>query len=85
MIGFLITPIGRAITVAAAFVIAIGIAWAGFGTHYYNKGWRAAMGAVAAQNQKAIKESDDVKKEVQDCYASGGNWDITDAYCLRGK
>lgn len=79
------TAAGRILIAAVAIVAVVGVSWAGFGTHYYNKGWRAALAAIAAQNIRAIKESEDVRKEVIECFANSGDWDIYDARCLRRK
>ena len=85
ILAILSTTAGRILSGFVALALVVGVSWASFGTYYYQKGWRAGMAAVAAQNAKAIKEANDVQKEVADCFASGGDWDIAGAYCLPGK
>lgn len=54
-----------------------------FFTSGYNKGWTAAIHAIAAQDQKAVDESNVAKGTVADCFNGGGTWDIASAGCVR--
>jgi hypothetical protein len=45
-------------------------------THYYNIGYKAALAAVAAQDKKAVIKSQQIHKEVDECFKNGGIWNV---------
>jgi uncharacterized protein HemX len=81
LLFFIETKFGRTIAISAAIVIGIGIGWAVFATHYYNKGWTAALHAVAAQDAKAINEAQHARQTVKECRDSGRTWDVVNGVC----
>lgn len=54
-----------------------------FFTSGYNKGYQVAIHAVAAKDKRATDEADKARGTVQDCFNSGGTWDVASASCLR--
>ena len=54
-----------------------------FYTKGYNTGYAVAIHAVAAQDQRAVKESEVAKGTVSDCFNSGGTWNVEDASCAK--
>lgn len=64
-------------------VASLGIGWFSLKMHYENIGYAKAIHAIALQNEKAVKDSKDAKKEVDACIDSGGDWDISSGSCVR--
>lgn len=52
-----------------------------FGVHYYNKGWNAAIAAIAEDNQEAVNEANRARTKVRDCRNGGGTWDTVGGVC----
>jgi hypothetical protein len=57
--------IGLAILTAACFAIYTSI---------YNRGWHAAIEAVAARDKEAVDAADKARARVRACYDAGGVW-----------
>ena len=81
LLFFIETKFGRTIAIAGLITVGIFTGWLVFKTHYYNMGWTAAIHAVAAQDEKAIKEKDDALETVRDCRSRGGTWDVPNGVC----
>jgi hypothetical protein len=81
MVAFLLTPIGRWLAGLAILGVLAGGADIYLSVHYYNKGWHAAIAAVAKKDQGAINESVKAKSEVDACYSSGRTWSVVDGVC----
>lgn len=47
----------------------------------YNRGYDAALRAIAAQNQRAIKRAQEYRGRVTDCDARGLRWDQSTGEC----
>lgn len=75
------TKLGRTIAITAAIAAGVAIGWAIFATHYYNKGWAAAIHAIAAQDKRAIDAAKHARETVESCRDSGGTWDVTSGAC----
>jgi hypothetical protein len=70
-------PIGRYVLIA----LAVLGGWAWVKVHYENIGRQKVIHAIAAQDQAAVKEAEHAKGTVQNCFASGGTWDISGGVC----
>jgi hypothetical protein len=81
LLFFIETKLGRTIAISAAIVIGIGVGWLTFSNHYFNKGWTAALHAVAAQDAKAISEAQHAREAVKQCRDGGGTWDVSNGVC----
>ena len=82
ILTFLIeSKIGRTIAISGAIIIGALISWAVFAKHYENIGYQKALSAIAAQDQKVKGKTDAAHKSVQDCFDSGGDWDVTSGLC----
>ena len=77
------TKFGRTIAITGAIIIGLGIGWLSFSTHYYNKGWAAALHAIAAQDQKAVDQKNQALETVKNCRDSGGTWDVVSDSCTK--
>lgn len=71
-----IKAIGGALILSA---IVGGFLW--IKTHYYNRGYAAAVQAIAAQDQRAINARDEALAKVRACRNGGGTWNVTDGVC----
>lgn len=67
----------------AALVVAGIFAGAGYAIYssIYNRGWHAAIEAVAAQDKEAVDAADKARARVRACYDGGGMW--TQGSCQR--
>lgn len=74
-------PIVWQIASGAAVLAAIGGSVTYWSVHEYNKGWHAAIAAIAKKDQGAIDESIKAKSEVDACYRRGGTWSVVDGVC----
>lgn len=66
------------------YIIMAAVAGGGFlylKTHYYNKGWKDALHAVAVKDDKAVKEARDAEATVAECERSGRSWNVVDGVC----
>ena len=79
----ILSQFARVVFVASIGAAIVGGFWYKIGSYYYNKGWAAAIHAVVVENNKAMKDADDARKEVNDCITGGGDWDITIGECVR--
>lgn len=75
------TKLGRTIAISVAIAIGCLVGWAVFATHYYNKGYNAAIVAVAAKNEAARKAVERATRDVEDCIRHGRTWDTVDGVC----
>jgi hypothetical protein len=81
MVAFLLTPIGRWLAGLAILGVLAGGADLYLSVHYYNKGWHAAIAAVAKKDQEALNAVKKSESEVDACYAAGRVWSTTDGVC----
>ena len=81
MFALLLSPIGRWVAGIAVIGVLAGAADLYLTVHYYNKGWHAAIAAVAAKDQEALNAVNKSKSDVDACYASGRTWSTTDGVC----
>ena len=72
-------PIGRYVLIAA--VVAGGFTYVR--QHYINLGYKKALTAISAQDQKAKGHADQVHKTVSDCFDAGGDWDVDSGVCVK--
>jgi hypothetical protein len=75
------SKIGRTVAITGIVIIAVSISWLAFSNHYYNKGWAAAIAAIAAQDRKAVDAKDKAIETVRACRDSGGTWDVVNGVC----
>ena len=68
------------VIVIIALAIIIGLAV--FHHKAYDAGKDAANNIINLANQKANDNANKGQKSVDDCYASGGNWDRDNGVCL---
>lgn len=61
--------------IAATVIVAIvgGAAFIIY-SKIYNRGWQAAIEAVAAQDKEAVDAADKARARVRACYDGGGVW-----------
>lgn len=69
-----------ALASAAATVIGL-ITWNQ--VRQYNKGWNAAIAAIAAEDQKAVDHAIRARSTVRECRDSGGVWRQDAGKCER--
>jgi hypothetical protein len=81
LLWFIESKLGRTVAITGLIVIGIGVGWLSFSNHYYNKGWYAALHAVAAQDAKAINEAKNAREIVRQCRDGGGTWDVPSGMC----
>lgn len=81
MIALLLTPIGRWVTGLAIVAVLAGAGDLYLSVKYYNKGWHAAIAAVAKKDQEALSAVKKSESEVDACYAAGRVWSTTDGVC----
>lgn len=81
MIAFLLSPVGRWIAGLAIAGTMIGAADLYISIHEYNKGWHAAIAAVAKKDQEAIDAVKKSQSDVDACYARGKSWSTADGVC----
>lgn len=75
--SFLKSPLGRTAIFAVAVVAAV--AWISYSV--YTAGQRDAIGNVKRQDEKAVSNADEARRNVDDCYAGGGMWDRYTGKC----
>lgn len=75
------TKLGRTVAITGIVLVAVSVSWLAFSNHYYNKGWVAAIAAIAAQDRKAIDARDKALEEVRACRSSGRTWDVVNGVC----
>ena len=68
---FHVAIVATALTVANTYLSA----------HYFALGHQTTINQIAAQDAKALKEAADAKGEVDKCFASGGDWDVSTGVC----
>lgn len=74
-------PIGVQLGLAAAvFALITGGAATAYLT-IYNRGYAAAVEAIAKRDKVAIDAVRKATTEVRSCYAGGGTWDATRGVC----
>jgi hypothetical protein len=83
MIPFGTLSLTTKLIAAAGAVLLIGVAYWAWHTTIYNRGWHAAIEAVAAQDKEAVDASEKARARVRDCYGSGGVWSA--GTCERGR
>lgn len=66
---------------AVAFAIAAGGTW--WSVHQYNKGYSAAVAAIAAQDGEAVNAVNAVRDTMRECRATGGLWSQASGVCQR--
>ena len=66
---------------AAAFAIAASATW--WSVHQYNKGYSAAVAAIAAQDKEAVDAINVVRDTMRECRATGGVWSQAGGVCQR--
>jgi uncharacterized protein (UPF0333 family) len=49
--------------------------------HEYDKGYNAAIEAIAAKDREAVNAVNKAKSKVDDCNNGGGTWDSTVGVC----
>lgn len=69
------------IYVYAAIALAVGGAWLGFKTHYFNEGVRYHQQLVETANKAAGKKANDGAARVKACLESGGHWQQGNGRC----
>lgn len=79
IVTWLLGPIGRYVIIAV--VAGGGFLWVK--VHYENIGYKKALTAVEAQDQKAKGHADEAHKSVSDCFDSNGTWDIERGVCAK--
>lgn len=77
----LLAPYAMRIALYASIVTAAGGGFLYFKVHYENVGRDKAIAAIAAKDEGALNAVKDARKTVDDCYGSGGGWDVTDGVC----
>jgi uncharacterized protein (UPF0333 family) len=65
----------------AAVLLAVVAVDVWIAVHQYNKGWKAAIAAVAAKDQEALNAVNKSKSDVDACYAGGRSWSTVDGVC----
>lgn len=83
LIARLVGPTLAPLLLYGVIALAAGAGWLALKTHYYNKGWAAALHAVAVKDDRAVKEADDAKGNVTACLDGGGRWNVVDGVCER--
>lgn len=63
----------KLIAAGVVALVVIGAYWA-WHTTIYNRGWHAAIAAIAAQDTEAVDAADKARALVRACYDSGGVW-----------
>ena len=81
MLAVLLSPIGRWLAGLAIAGTLIGGADLYLSVHYYNKGWHAAIAAVAKKDKEALDAVDSAVSKVDDCVRRNGSWDSTSGVC----
>lgn len=84
MFGFFtgLSLLGRIGTAGGVLIAVIAAYW--FWHHtVYNRGYDAAIAAIAAENKEAVDAADRARQKVRACADSGGNWDVTGGVCVR--
>ena len=62
---------------------ALGSGFLWLKTHYYNKGWAAAIDAIAREDKEASDAANKQRQKVSECSASMREWDVTSGVCKR--
>ncbi len=73
---FLWKAIGIAVVLA---VIGGGVAY--WSVHEYDKGYNAAIEAIAAKDREAVNAVNKAKAKVDECDNGGGTWDTINGVC----
>lgn len=81
MFAFLLTPIGRWLAGLTIIGVLAGGADLYLSVHYYNKGWHAAIAAVAAKDKEALDAVDSAVSKVDECIRRNGSWDTSTGVC----
>ena len=81
LLWFIESKLGRTVALTGLIIIGVGMGWLIFSTHYYNKGWAAAIHAVAAQDQRAVNAAHKAIETVKTCRDSGHQWNVADGVC----
>lgn len=81
MLAFLLSPVGRWVAGLAIAGTLIGAADVYISIHEYNKGWHAAIAAVAKKDKEALDAVDKAVSNVDECVRRNGNWDTVNGVC----
>jgi ApbE superfamily uncharacterized protein (UPF0280 family) len=73
----LITKLITIVSVAAA----LGLAYGGWHLHVYNKGYNAAIAAIARQDAKAVAAATAARAALRDCISRDLVWDQSTGEC----
>lgn len=65
-------------------IAALGIGYGGWYIHVYNKGYNAAIAAIARQDAKAIARATAARSAVNECADRGLRWDQSTGKCEGG-
>jgi len=75
------SKLGRTVAITGIVIITLSASWLAFSNHYYNKGWAAAIHAIAARDQKAVDAKNKALETVKACRDSGHEWDVVNGVC----
>lgn len=73
--------LGAKAAIAGGAIAIIGLAYWGWHNAVWNKGYDAAIAAIAAQDKEAVDAADKARIRVQRCRAAGRVWDIAAGVC----
>lgn len=83
MIAAFLAPYLMRIILYASITAAIGGGFLYVKIHYEHIGRDKAIAAIAAKDQGAIDAVHKATSKVDDCYTSGGTWDVVGGMCSR--
>jgi hypothetical protein len=75
-----LSGVGKLIAVIS-ILLTLGGLYAGWYAHVYNKGYGAAIAAIARQDAKAIRRATAARSAVTDCASRNLVWDQSTGQC----
>jgi hypothetical protein len=67
--------------VIGSLIVSATVVYGGWYLHVYNKGYRAAIVAIAKQDKRAVKAATDARATLRDCTSRGLVWDQSTGQC----
>ncbi len=74
-------PSTSALFLYAGIALVLSGSFVGWSIHQYNKGYSAAIYAIARKDKEAIDAADEASKVVSQCFDSGRTWDDIGGLC----
>lgn len=72
----------RAGLIVIAVLVGLAALWL-WGNSRYREGWNDALATVSSMNDEAAKAAGEAARTVDQCFATGGSWNVSTGKCDR--